>query len=55
MGCRLLTVVASLVEEHRLHVSGLSTFSSLAQFPLNVGSFLGKGSNWCPLHCKENS
>ena len=61
--CGLLTVVASLVAEHRLWVCRLQWWlhadSIAAALGLRCskacGIFLHQEPNWCPLHCQVDS
>ena len=45
-----LTIVASLVVEHRLQTRRLSSCGSQAQLLRSIGIFPDQGSNPCPLH-----
>ena len=50
-----LTIVASLVAEHRLQTRRLSSCGSRAQLPAACGIFPDQGSNPCPLHWQADS
>ena len=50
-----LTVVASLVAEHRLQMRRLSNCGSRAQLLCGCGIFPDQSSNLCPLHWQADS